>query len=364
MAPDARRPILVVGTGLIGTSIALALRERGHDVCLDDFSDDHLRQAERLGAGRRHRGEAVAIAVVAVPPAATASVVAHLLEANDCTVTDTASVKSGPQSEVESLVARPAAARFVGGHPLAGRERGGPFAARADLFAGRPWVLTPASDASPDAVQDARWLVAECGATPVLMTAAAHDRGLAVTSHLPQLVASALAAQLAVQPDDVLALTGQGLRDMTRIAASDPVLWADIAARNAEPLAAAIDELSRSLANVSRALREGPEASSAAVRDLVDSGRAGKRRIPGKHGGAPRSYTIVSVIVPDQPGQLARLLADASDAGANVEDLRVEHAPGLPVGIIELFVGPEVSHALGTALARAGWRVIDPPESP
>jgi prephenate dehydrogenase len=362
------RRVLILGAGLIGTSIALALRERGHHVWLADVKPEHLRQAEELGAGSAHQGEPVDVTVVAVPPGNTAQAVVQRLEDDERgIVTDTASIKLEVQRDVERLLDAPSVSghsrrngvtRYVGGHPLAGRERGGPQRAHPAMFAGRAWVLTPDADVSPDALERARWLVTECGATPVTMSAAEHDDALAVTSHLPQLVASALAARLAMQPDAVLQLTGQALRDMTRIAAADPALWADIATGNARPVADAIDGLTASLHEVAAALRADP-ADPQAVSRLVELGGAGHSRLPGKHGGVPRSYQIVPVVVPDQPGQLARLLGDAAASGVNVEDLRVEHAPGLPVGVIELFVGPESAGVLRAALGERGWTLSD-----
>lgn len=359
--------MLVVGAGLIGTSVALALRRRGHQLWLTDINSAQLEQALRLGAGEGYAGEPVDLTVVAVPPASTAAVVVERLCADTrSTLTDTASIKGELQREIQRLLAtlpttpstQPALGRYVGGHPLAGRERGGPHRARADMFTGRAWVLTPGPDSSPAAVDDARWVVTECGAIPVTLSAGEHDHALAITSHLPQMVASALAAQLASQPDDVLQLVGQALRDMTRIAAADPELWADIAAGNASQIAAAIDEFTGSLDKVAEALRSGTGGADAAS-ELIQAGRKGFRRLPGKHGGSPRSYFVVPVIVPDQPGQMARLLADAAAAGVNVEDLRVEHAPGLPVGLIELFVGPEAATPLRAALTERGWTLTD-----
>jgi prephenate dehydrogenase len=358
--------VLVVGAGLIGTSVALALRRREHQLWLTDINSAQLEQALTLGAGDRYAGEPVDLTVVAVPPASTARAVAdRLCDDSGSTVTDTASIKGELLREIHRLLAAPTTSsaqsrldRYVGGHPLAGRERGGPHRARADMFAGRAWVLTPGPDSSPAAIEAAQWLVTECGAIAVTLSAAEHDHALAITSHLPQMVASALAAQLAAQPDEVLQLVGQALRDMTRIAAADPQLWADIASGNAAQIAAAIDELTASLRDVADALRSGTEGAEA-VTALIQAGGKGFRRLPGKHGGSPRSYLVVPVIVPDQPGQMARLLADAAAAGVNVEDLRVEHAPGLPVGLIELFVGPEAVAPLRVALTDRGWTLTD-----
>ena len=361
----AAREVLIVGAGMIGTSVAMALAERGHRIVLDDNDEASLSAAVHLSGGTAYAGGRVDLAVVAVPPSRTASVVVDLLRRGDAAaVTDCASIKSEPLRAVLAGVCKwdddersglARAAGYVGGHPLAGRERRGPRAARVDLFAGRPWVLTPHEGSSREAVSAAEWLVAECRATPVLMTAAAHDRAVAVTSHLPQLLASALAGQLEDEDDHVLALAGQGLRDMTRIAGSDAELWSDIVAGNADAVAEVLDRLAARLQTVAGGLRTAPEVAVEVVRALIESGRAGRQRMPGKHGESPRVYRAVPVVVPDERGQLARLLTDAADAGVNVEDLRVDHAPGLPVGLIELYVASDAEETLTRALAERGW---------
>ena len=360
------RSVLIVGAGMIGTSVAMALVERRHRVLLDDRDPANLSAAVHISGGTAYGGEAVDLAVVAVPPSRTAGVVVDLLRSGAAAaVTDCASVKSDPlRSVIAGVSAWPdeprsgtaRAAAYVGGHPLAGRERRGPRAARVDLFAGRPWVLTPHEASSGDAVSAATWAVTECRATPVVMTPAEHDRAVAVTSHLPQLLASALAGQLEHEDDHVLALAGQGLRDMTRIAGSDPELWSDIVVGNADAVAEVLDRLAARLLTVAGGLREAPpEVAAEVVRALVESGRSGRQRMPGKHGESPRVYRAVPVVVPDERGQLARLLGDAADAGVNVEDIRVDHAPGLPVGLIELYVAADAEETLSRALADRGW---------
>ena len=364
--PGAVRSVLIVGAGMIGTSVAMALAERGHRILLDDSDPANLRAAMHMSGGTASQGDAVDLAVVAVPPRQTAAVVLGLLRSGAAAaVTDCASVKTDPLHSViagvgsweeggRSVPAR--AAAYVGGHPLAGRERRGPRAARADLFAGRPWVLTPHDGSSSDAVIVAEWAVRECRATPVFMTPAEHDRAVAVTSHLPQLLASALAGQLEHEDDHVLALAGQGLRDMTRIAGSDPELWSEIVVGNAVAVADVLERLAARLLTVAGGLRDTPpEVATEVVRALVESGRSGRQRMPGKHGESPRVYRAVPVVVPDERGQLARLLADAAAAGVNIEDIRVDHAPGLPVGLIELYVAPDAEEMLSRALAARGW---------
>jgi prephenate dehydrogenase len=243
---------------------------------------------------------------------------------------------------------------YVPGHPLAGRERHGPAAARADLFLGRTWALCPLPETSPAAVEAVTRLVVACGADPVTTDPGTHDRWVALISHAPHVVAAAMAARLApssVSPD-ALRLAGQGLRDVTRIAAGDSELWTQILSANAGPVAGILAAVADDLAAAARALADARD-----VTELLDRGRAGAERIPGKHGGQPRSFTVVQVVIADQPGELARLFNAAGAAGVNIEDVRIEHSPGLPVGVAELSVRPDQAGALLEAMEAGGWPV-------
>jgi prephenate dehydrogenase len=366
---------LVVGTGLLGTSIGLALTKAGWAVHLKDKEQRAEQLAADLGAGRSGAPtQEPTVVVLAVPPSETSLVIRNLERTYLGSIfTDVSSVKTNVQVEVEQL---DRFARFVGGHPMAGRERSGPGAARADLFDGRPWVLCPTPTTSAEALATVRSMVLTCGGVPVEMSAEQHDQAVAVVSHVPQLVASALAAQLVGTSRGELELAGQGLRDTVRIAASDPDLWADIAVGNAAALAPMLAAISEELAAAAEALRmvgetaaglrdkstnrEDDKARSqarAAVRDIVARGRAGHARIPGKHGAPAVEYTVVPVVIPDEPGALARLFATAGDAGINIEDIAIEHSPGQPVGLVEISVAPGAAGALGSALSDLGWSV-------
>ena len=251
------------------------------------------------------------------------------------------------------------AAHFVGTHPMAGRERSGPGAARADLFEGRPWVIVE-SEAEPDSLARAHALVTLCGGIAVTMDAAAHDTAVALVSHVPQVAATLVAARLAEGPEDALTLTGQGLRDVTRVAASDPDLWIDVLAANADPVAQILTELRADVDSAIAALHEladDPEWGRTSLRELLIRGNAGRARLPGKHGAPPTSYAVVPVVLADRPGELARLFADAGDAGVNIEDVRIEHSPGQAVGLVELSVAPPVAERLIEALVALGWVV-------
>lgn len=359
----------MVGTGLLGTSIALGLRQQGLRLLLSDPSPTALQLACDLGAGEiagpDHDGPVADVVVVAAPPDVTADVVLAELAAHPAaTVCDVASVKAGV---LDAVVAGGGdVTRYVGTHPMAGRERSGAVAARGDLFLGRPWVVSPSPKSAPDRVDAVRDLVRRLGAQPVAMDPAGHDAAVAVVSHVPQVMASLVAARLRDAPEDAVNIAGQGLRDVTRIAGSDPSLWAQILAGNAGAVAEVLDAVRIDLDAVLGALwalaQEEPGRSArgarAEIARTVAAGNAGRDRLPGKHGARPTTYTVVTVVIPDEPGALARVFADIGDAGVNVEELALEHAPGRAVGLLEVSVLPAAREPLETALLERGWRVV------
>jgi prephenate dehydrogenase len=350
--------IAVIGTGLIGTSIALALRAHDATVWLADADPAAARLAADLGAGELlpdATNDPADIAVIAVPPAAVAATLAEAQTRNLAhAYTDVASVKQLPVAQARNQGCD--LTRYVPGHPLAGREKHGPAAARADLFLGRTWALCPLPETSEAALQAVTNLVRTCGAVPVRTDPAAHDRWVALISHAPHLVAAAMAARLEEAPGEALDLAGQGLRDVTRIAAGDTALWTQILSGNAAPVAQVLAAVAADLAEAARVLAEDDD-SDKAVAALLDRGQAGVARIPGKHGGAPREFAVVQVVIPDQPGELARLFDATGAAGVNIEDVRIEHSPGLPVGVAELSVRPAEAGVLLDALEAGGWPV-------
>jgi prephenate dehydrogenase len=343
-------PVEIVGAGLVGTSIGLACRRAGIEVLLTDASSEHLRTASGLGAGRpRTEGDRPQLVVVAVPPDHLGDEIARALEHTDAVVTDVGSVKTGPLAAVAQL---PGVERYVGGHPMAGSERSGPLAASAALFDGRPWAITPHETSGPAAVELVEELVRTCGAVPVRLAPEEHDRAVARTSHVPHLLASLVAGRLAGAPEQHLALSGQGVRDVTRVAAGDPALYGQIVAANSEAVLDLLGEVRTQLdtliAAVSGADRDGLE-------DVLRQGLAGTRAIPGKHGGPVRPMRSVFVSVPDHPGELARLFADAGASEVNIEDVHIDHDPGRPVGLVELVVDEtRAEHLLGSLESR-GW---------
>jgi len=349
--------VRVVGSGLLGASIGHALSVLGVDVALTDLSKSALALAIDYGAGRAARdGDAPRLVVVAVPPDAVAEVVARELAAHpDAIVTDVASVKAGIVAELRELGAD--LRRYVGSHPMAGRERGGAVSARADLFVGRPWVVAAPPEAGPAAVHAVEDLARDLGALTVELDAPRHDAAVALVSHVPQLVASLLAKRLVGAPEEAVGLAGQGLRDTTRIAASDPALWVEILGANAAEVRPVLAALREDLDAALGALDaiDAPGARRA-IAGVIADGAAGVARLPGKHG-VSRHYATITVIVDDRPGEIARLLTEIGSLGVNMEDLRLEHSPGAQVGMAEIAVLPEVEARLVAALEASGWRI-------
>ncbi|WP_335982229.1 MULTISPECIES: prephenate dehydrogenase [Streptomycetaceae] len=356
------RTALVIGTGLMGTSAALALSGRGVDVYLTDYDESAARTAEALGAGSAGQPpRPVDLVVVAVPPAHVAATLADAIgDGLGRGYLDVASVKGGPRRELDALGCD--LTRYIGTHPMAGRERSGPLAASADLFEGRPWVLTPTAGTDTEVLNLALELVALCRAVPVVMDADAHDRAVALVSHTPQLVSSMVAARLEHAEDTAVRLCGQGILDVTRIAGSEPGMWMDILAANPGPVADVLDKLATDLAGTVTALRALQSADgdkrrdgASGIEDILRRGNAGRAKVPGKHGAAPKPYEIVSVLIGDQPGELARLFADAGAAGVNIEDVRIEHSTGQQAGLVHLTVEPRSAPVLAAALRERGW---------
>ncbi len=366
MSDREDRQVLVVGTGLIGTSIGLALSAAGSQVWLSDRDPKACKVASERGAGDPLAGDAKpSLVVIAVPPRSVPVVAAEYLTLfPEATVTDAASVKTMPLTRLAEIAPNQLD-RFVGGHPMAGREVAGPQAGRSDLFEDRLWVITPSESNEPATVDDVRWLARTCGSLVVELTPVEHDRAVALTSHVPQLLASVLAAQLTDADSGDVAVSGQGLRDVTRLADSVPELWAEILASNAPDVLAVLRRVTAELQQVAESLervaqadynRELP-ADFAPVREVLERGNQGRNALPDKHGGAAHDYDVIPVVVDDKPGELARLFAAAGEADVNLEDVRIEHTVGRLRAIIELDVDPTASPRLRKLLQESGWQI-------
>jgi prephenate dehydrogenase len=349
MSEDLPQPVLVVGTGLLGTSLGLALRRHDVEVLLTDSNPEHLRTATGLGAGHAHAGEPVGLVVVAVPPDLVGVEVARALAETAAVVTDVGSVKTAPLAALQGVAGLE---RYVGGHPMAGSERSGPLAASPTLFDGRPWAVTPHAASSEDATAAVETLARLAGGSVVRLSPEEHDAAVARTSHLPHLLSVLVAGRLADAPPDHLALSGQGVRDVTRVAGGDPVLWQQIVTANAAAVAGLLTQVRDQLDVLIDAVATGDRGS---LRQILERGVVGTRAIPGKHGAPTRPTASVFVSVPDHPGELARLFADAGASEVNIEDVRIDHDPARETGLVELLVDQSRSDHLHTALGERGW---------
>jgi prephenate dehydrogenase len=361
MSATASLPHLgIVGTGLIGTSIALAARHSGLSVVLSDTRQDHLEGAVAAGAGSVWVGEDPALIVVAVPPNDAGRVVAEKLNRHvTSTVMDVASTKFNVVVDVKTLGAD--TSRFVPSHPMAGREVSGPTAARPDLFADRVWVVCPG--AAPAHEKRALNLIEATRAVAVRLSAEAHDRAVATTSHAAQLLSSALAARLLALAPEEVRISGKGLRDATRLAASDPHLWQQILRANSREVAVTLRAIGSDLNAAAKELERLSDTppdldmGMSTIEDLLARGREGHTRVPGRHGEGSERLATVAVQVSDEPGALAGLFVAAGDLGINLEDVRIDHLWGRPSGLVELSVFPDSAAALRDGLQARGFTV-------
>ena len=370
----------IIGTGLLGASLGLALSAKGHQVTLEDTSPTAQQLAADLGAGqvvtpKATNAEAADpnaatdaaspaahpdIVVVATPPDVAARVIASALEDYpNATVTDVASVKTRLLESVRGLVTDTQLDRYIGCHPMAGREKSGAIAAQSDLFTARPWVICSDEDTPADRLGEVIAMAEDTGASVLHLDPRIHDAAVAKVSHVPQVVASLVASQLRHAPLEEISLAGQGLRDVTRIAASDPGLWTQILTGNAEEVRSVLIDLRTELDEVIGALELGP-GSTGLLAKAIALGNEGHDRIPGKHGQPPTTYAVVTILVPDTPGMLARLFKDIGDLGVNVEDFRMDHASGRKLGMVDVSVVPAIQQELEIGLLSKGWQI---PES-
>jgi prephenate dehydrogenase len=350
----------IVGAGLLGTSVGLGLTRAGCAVTLQDTSPTAGRLAADMGAGALSDPHPdTELVVVAAPPDVAADVIVDQLRAlPQATVTDVASVKGTILDRVRAASAGDELDRYIGSHPMAGRERSGAVSARVDLFEARPWVVCSDDDTPPERLAQVVAVAEAVGATVLHLEPEFHDSSVARVSHAPQVVASLMAAQLIEMPVDGIALAGQGLRDVIRIAASDPGLWTQILAGNAHEVRDVLQHVRADLDAVIDALSLDA-GGYATLAQTIAAGNEGHQRVPGKHGQAPTVYGTVTVVVGDEPGGLARVFTDVHQLGINIEDVRIDHATGHRLGSLDIMVLPDRVQDLVTGLSERGWRLPD-----
>jgi len=341
--------VRIVGSGLIGTSIGLGLVQRGVLVEMVDSAPESQSLANDLVGGVVVSEPQLVI--FALPTSKLSVVIAREIQLNpNSTFMDVGSVKNEVVLQVKTFSGL--SKRFLPTHPMAGREIGGAGSARADLFQGRSWILTPSADLEPSSKNLVLELISLLGATAIELSAADHDRAVAKISHLPQIAASLVAKQLTGTPSEWMELAGQGLRDTTRIAGSDESLWKEIIFSNRAELQELLINLQNDLESMIASL-DDPEK----IAQLIAAGRAGKATIPGKHGGVAREYSYLPIVIDDKPGQLGAIFNECAAMDVNVEDLNIEHSPGQLSALITLALSQSDAEKLSSHLSSIGWNV-------
>lgn len=343
--------VRIVGSGLIGTSIGLCLKGAGINVEMVDIDPNTAKLAQDLVKSTPI--STPDLIIVAVPIDVNQSEVIKQLNANQSSIVcDLASVKSDLILKVAELSDN--AANFVSLHPMAGREMSGAQSARADLFTGRAWIAIDESTSSKKAKEIASELISVCGGSVYWMNASEHDQIVAKISHIPQILSTALAASLLNISEEKLNLSGQGLRDLTRLADADSKLWSQILLENRERLTPIISELVSQLEAVQENLSQN---SAEKMRDFLTKGKSGKAKIPGKHGAKAREYSFLPIVIDDKPGELARIFNECAKAAVNIEDLSIEHSPGQETGLITLALSSADCAKLSDHLEKLGFKV-------
>jgi prephenate dehydrogenase len=345
----AARRAAVVGTGLIGGSIGLALRRRGWHVTGDDRDPARAARALELGAlDAVGTDPAAEVTFLATPVQAVADAARAALVASGGVVTDVGSVKA---SIMES-VADP---RFVGGHPMAGSEQEGVDGADPDLFVGAVWVLTPTPVTDDAAYALVRSVVKDLGADVVALAPEHHDALVAVVSHVPHLTAASLmhlADERATEHRALLRLAAGGFRDMTRIAAGHPGIWPDICAENRDAIVEVLDGLVAALQSVRDVVATDDRA---ALLGVLERARTARANLPSRVASAG-DLCEVRVPVLDRAGVLAEVTTLAGALDVNIADLEIAHSSEGDQGVLILLVDAVAAERLRAGLVEHGYR--------
>lgn len=355
------RRVALLGTGLIGGSIGLALARRGFEVVGFDGSSEQVARARELGAIASVAASVEAavhgadLVVVAVPVGHIAALAIAAFDAGAPIVTDVGSVKAPVVADV--VAARPARAPwFVGGHPMAGSEQDGVEGAAADLFVGASWVLTPTTETDPDAFATVRSIVGLLGAEAIEVEPERHDALVALVSHVPQLAASTLMDVASAGGGEhriLMRLAAGGFRDMTRIAAGHPGIWPDILTSNRDAVLQALDSYLHSLGEVRTLVASGDREG---LLDLLKRARIARRNLPV---GTPPVEELVElrIPVPDRPGVIAEITTLARELQVNIFDFEIAHSGEGDAGVIVLVAAATGADGLEAGLQRLGYHV-------
>jgi prephenate dehydrogenase len=358
--------IAVLGVGLIGGSIGLAARRRLEaEVVGCGRNPERLRRAVELGAIDRAAGsvaeacEGADLVFCAGPVAALPEQAREALAASgpETAVTDVGSTKG------ELVAAVGGDERFIGGHPLAGAETAGVENAREDLFEGARWYLTPTERSSGLLYDRLQRILAALGARPQAIDPRSHDRLMATVSHLPHVLANVLAAEAAeslTQDSERLPDVGPSFRDATRVAGSNPAIWADIYAGNREQVAASVDSVVERLREAAELIRSGDREALAAWHAAAGDDRRSLLESESKAG----PLRELRIVVTNEPGTIAELALALGEAGVNIEDMALHPAPDMTSGAVSLWVAGDEQAAKAEELVRGLGHTVNVLDAP
>ncbi len=345
----APRAANVIGLGLIGGSVALALRARGWHVAGTDINPVVTARAVAMGAIDSDEIDADAeVTFVATNPAALVDALKRALAETNGLVTDVGSVKASVVSAIDDR-------RFIGGHPMAGSELDGLDGAHAEMFEGAVWVLTPTAVTSDSVFGAVASIVASLGAEVVALPPDRHDELVAVVSHVPHLAAAALmtvADARSVEHGALLRLAAGGFRDMTRIAAGQPAIWIDICSENRTAIVDGLDSLIAGLSDIRRLVSR---SDSEGLHDVLQRARAARTNLPSRMG-RPEDLIEVRIPIPDRPGAAAEIFTLAAELGVNIADFEVFHSAEGTTGVMILLVEATVGELFRGGLIARGYR--------
>ena len=350
--------VRVIGAGLIGTSIALGLKKAGFEISIED-EDPAIEAIAQSLIGQSELALEPDLVVIATPIVTIPQLFKEFgSQYPRAMIIDIGGLKSELIAEVEKFPE--IAVRFCATHPMAGRELSGPLAARGDLFEGRIWIYTPNRYSSKEAISCALEMIKALGGKEILLGAGEHDAAIAGISHLPQIVSSLLSATLIDISDRDISLAGQGLKDVSRLAGSNPRLWGELLHGNSVALLNFLEVFSNHLTDLSTSLLNDDLRKT---EEILEMGRENHARIPGKHGGKRRDYWFLPIVIADKPGQLAKIFDACALVGANVEDLAIEHTPGQESGLVTLALSRSDASRVFDQLIADGWKAHQPRES-
>lgn len=343
--------VRIIGSGLIGTSIALALKGKGISIQMLDENAKAQKLATDLVGGKNLENPDLIIISASIDQ--NLNLIVDALKQNPGSIVmDVSSVKSNLLDEVAKLSG--SANNFVSTHPMAGREVSGAQSARSDLFLGRAWIGIASDNTSEDAKNFLNQLVDICGASLYWLTANQHDEAVAAISHLPQILSTGLAYTLDKNGVDSLNLAGQGLRDLLRLSGSNPKLWSELLIANRDALKGYLQSMSATISLLQQSL---DHADLKKLEEIFSVGNKVYSSIPGKHGGKSRNYAYLPIVINDEPGQLAKIFNECAEINVNIEDLTIEHSPGQQTGLITLAINEKDVENLSKHLQNAGWNV-------